>query len=120
MPVEEATRNSPLRMTTPKKLSDVHLNTRMNISEEDVRRIIGEMDNSSRWLSPLRDISNPYIGDAPVDYVPTPEEVAMLEIRGDRYDTSPYTPDEPVIGISTKYYMQQINKLASYIRSRKQ
>ena len=60
------------------------------------------------WPTPLRATSNPYIGPGPRR--PPPGDYRTSHV-GDSSDTSPYTTDRPVIGISTATYIANMAML---------
>ncbi|MET1111780.1 MAG: hypothetical protein ABWX67_09680, partial [Allosphingosinicella sp.] len=60
------------------------------------------------WPTPLRATSNPYRGDGPSK--PVAGDYRTTHV-GDPSDTSPYTTDTPVMGISTATYMANMAKL---------
>ena len=119
MTVEEATKGSPLKRLEPFRISLVKLNSRINVTEAEAHSIISNLNVKGYWLSPLNSVSNKYIGDMPDDFVPSQEDYTQAYSRGDKYDTSPYNPDKPVMGITTKFYMEQVNKLISFLYNKK-
>lgn len=122
MPVEEATRNSPLKarpgsLQLPKyfTLQDVDV---WDMSS-DARRLarpsagragelIGKLNTRGYWPTPLTTTSNPYIGEAPAAV--TGGEYQTTRV-GDLWDTSPYTTDFPVEGVSTAVFIRNMGDL---------
>jgi len=75
---------------------------------ERVAELVGSLNAEGYWPTPLTATSNPYIGDgsptpAPGDYSQT--------LVGDASDTSPYTTDRPITGISTGTFIQNMSAL---------
>lgn len=60
------------------------------------------------WPTELRDTSHPYSGDGSPTTVPG--DYSQTHV-GDSTDTSPYTPEKPVIGISTSVYIANMKML---------
>ena len=71
-----------------------------------------------RWISPLRQISNPYL---PIPDDKTKEKSFTTQYAqtmvGDEYDTSPYTPDTPVYGISTATWLRNMASLLGAVEN---
>jgi len=77
-------------------------------SAERVAELVGSLNAEGYWPTPLTATSNPYAGDgsatlAPGDYGQT--------LVGDATDTSPYMTDQPLIGISTGAFIQNMSAL---------
>jgi hypothetical protein len=70
--------------------------------------LIAGLNARGYWPTPLTTVSNPYIGDGPVQ--PTPGEFQSTNV-GDIYDTSPYQTDYPVEGVSTSAYVRNMGEL---------
>lgn len=70
--------------------------------------LIASLNAEGYWPTPLTATSNPYIGDAPAG--PAPGDFAQTLV-GDRYDTSPFIADNPVTGISTGGFIQNMSAL---------
>lgn len=77
---------------------------------DSVRKIVNKLNAEGYWLTPIRQISNPY--------KPLPEKVRKSKdtryqstMVGDEYDTSPFTPDTPVMGISTQTFIHNMTRL---------
>jgi hypothetical protein len=79
--------------------------------EATARELIAALNAQGWWPTPLKATSNPYRGDGPA--APVPGDYRTTHV-GDWSDTSPYTTDKPVTGISTAAY---IANMASLIRS---
>ncbi len=73
-----------------------------------VAQLIGGLNAEGYWPTPLTATSNPYIGDAPAQ--PSPGDFSQTLV-GDVYDTSPYTTENPVTGISTGAFIQNMSAL---------
>jgi PelA/Pel-15E family pectate lyase len=64
------------------------------VPEADVIRLVSELNaNGGRWLTPLPETVNPFIGDGPT--APYLGTAYMSKHVGDLYDTSPYPADNP-------------------------
>ncbi len=116
--------NSPLRARSPDfrlprffstqniEVSDMN----SNVGAGDVARpenarvaeLVSTLNAEGYWPTPLTATSNPYIGDPPP--TPSPGDYAQTLV-GDAYDTSPYTTDRPVTGISTGSFIQNMSAL---------
>ncbi|MFV3128474.1 pectate lyase [Niveispirillum sp. KHB5.9] len=70
--------------------------------------LVGGLNNRGYWPVMLTTISNPYIGDGPA--TPVGGEYRATRV-GDTSDTSPYTTDTPVEGISTAAYVKNMGEL---------
>jgi hypothetical protein len=122
MPVEEATRGSPLKarpgsLHLPKyfTLQDVDVwdmsteARRINRTADDrAGALIASLNARGYWPTPITTISNPYIGPAPEAV--TGGEYQMTRV-GDLWDTSPYRTDFPVEGVSTAAYIKNMGDL---------
>jgi hypothetical protein len=76
--------------------------------------IVASLNAEGWWPTPLRATSNPYIGKG--SRRPAPGDFRMTHV-GDASDTSPYTTDRPVTGISTATYIANMAKLIAELRS---
>jgi len=113
MPREETLRNSPLRAPGDAPLprfavsldvgSDLNAQPAANPAEA-VRTLNAE----GWWPTMLRATSNPYRGPGPRR--PPPGDYRTSHV-GDSSDTSPYTTDRPVPGISTATYIANMAML---------
>lgn len=118
-PPAEATRDSPLRPGNAKPLprffiSDLQAGSDLNAAGaggKDTTALIAALTAEGWWPTPLRATSNPYRGPGPRR--PVPGDYATSHV-GDASDTSPYTTDKPVTGISTATY---IANMAALIRA---
>jgi hypothetical protein len=73
-----------------------------------VSQLIRSLNREGWWPTPLVATSNPYRGPGPA----TPAEGDFRTTHvGDASDTSPYTADSPVTGISTAAYMANMARL---------
>ncbi|MBL8545107.1 MAG: hypothetical protein JNL81_01510 [Hyphomonadaceae bacterium] len=77
-------------------------------SSQRVQELIATLNAEGYWPTPLTATSNPYIGDGSQ----TPVEGDFSQtLVGDASDTSPHTTDQPVIGISTGTFIQNMSAL---------
>jgi PelA/Pel-15E family pectate lyase len=94
------------------EVSDLNSNVGAGrVERPDAQRtseLIGSLNAEGYWPTPLTATSNPYIGDAPPG--PAPGDFAQTLV-GDRYDTSPFLADNPVTGISTGAFIQNMSAL---------
>lgn len=81
----------------------------------DLSGIIKDLNKEGYWPTPIKVVSNPYIGPAPKE---VPENFVLQSHVGDKYDTSPYTTNNPEIGISTGAYIENMKKLISAIKEK--
>ena len=75
-----------------------------------VQRIIERQQPNGAWLSPLHQVSNVY-KPLPAGLSESSDTRNACTMVGDEYDTSPYTPEQPVIGISTRTYIMNMAML---------
>jgi PelA/Pel-15E family pectate lyase len=76
--------------------------------------VLESLNDEGYWPTPLRRISNPYIGPGPE--TPTPGDFSQTLV-GDAYDTSPYIPSVAPIGISTGAFVWNMTVLARAARA---
>ncbi|MDR2936335.1 MAG: pectate lyase [Rikenellaceae bacterium] len=115
-PVEEVTRLSPLRNEGGQAYQmPEYLQMRPGRTDEkEVRELLASLTPEGYWLVPIGMTSNPYIGDGPLE--PTPGNFRGQV--GDKYDTSPFTPKDPIQGITTASYMTNVGKLIGFLNNR--
>lgn len=77
-------------------------------SADQAQILIAGLNAEGYWPTPLTAVSQPYIGDP--GPTPSPGDFAQTLV-GDRYDTSPFVTDNPVIGISTGAFIQNMSSL---------
>lgn len=125
-PVEEVTAASPLlhrgaeipRYFTTEEISVSDLNVgTLTPSDaaptaQEVRDVIDALGDEGYWPTELVSTSNPYAGDGYA--TPVPGDYSRTEV-GDLTDTSPYTTDDPVVGISTGRYIENMTVLLRYV-----
>ncbi len=121
IPVEEATKDSPLipgQFTapgTPQTYYDLNrYNFPMRPDEKTVREIIASLDSQNRWLVRHAMISHPYAGDG--QNQEQTNEFASTNV-GDETDTSPYRDASEQQYISTGEYIRNMKILINYIES---
>ncbi|WP_199192671.1 pectate lyase [Allosphingosinicella deserti] len=120
LPVAEATRDSPLLAANAKPLPRFFVSGGMVGSDLNAgsvtatpRDLIRSLNSQGWWPTPLKATSNPYKGDG--SPTPAPGDFRSTHV-GDETDTSPYTTDHPVTGISTATYMANMVKLMGALR----
>ncbi len=129
MPPAEAAKGSPLLSRSgsshlPKyftladvAVSDMTSDARRtrDVSPSVVAKLIAGLNERGYWPTPLKAVSNPYIG-------PGSKEVAAGEYRltrvGDASDTSPYITDFPVMGVSTGEYIKNMGTFIEALEER--
>ena len=118
---EQVTKESPLNpesfreLGTPQQFYDLNRNEfRGKATDEQVKTIMGSLDQEDRWLVKHASISNPYTGDG-VNQEPT-DEFASTNV-GDKTDTSPFRDPSDQDYISTEEYIKNMNLLISYVKS---
>jgi PelA/Pel-15E family pectate lyase len=77
-------------------------------SELRVAELVSSLNAEGYWPTPLTATSNPYVGDG--SRTPAPGDYAQTLV-GDASDTSPYTTDRPVTGISAGTFIQNMSAL---------
>lgn len=82
---------------------------------DPVTYILSQQQPNGAWLTPISQVSNVY-KPVPEGMAPSTDISAAQRMVGDEYDTSPYTPDEPVLGISTRDYIQYMTVLISAVQ----
>jgi len=119
---EEIKRTSPLLSETPVPLQKFYSPTTLRYSREDrtVSEIISNLNSDGFWITPLPFIS--YV------YKPIPQslfdagkrtditEFATTQV-GDEYDTSPFPPNQPVMGISTSVFITNMARLIEFLEN---
>jgi hypothetical protein len=80
-----------------------------------VQEIIRSQQPGGGWLTPLSQISNVY-KPMPENQAPSDETKYRTTFVGDEYDTSPYTPEKPVLGYSTRSFIQYMAQLIHYVK----
>ena len=113
MPKEEVTQGSPLMETGKVDLPRYFTSRRGAVSEEAVRKLVDGLNNRGYWPARLNTTSNPYIGPGSKDEL-TPGDFRSTNV-GDRFDTSPYRAQEPVMGISSSVFINNMFTLARYL-----
>lgn len=83
-----------------------------NISEQAATLIAG-LNQQGYWPMPLYYTTNPYKGIAPISNVNNDYAATMV---GDKWDTSPYPVDNPVMGISTGAYIKNMGVIIQYLQ----
>ena len=78
--------------------------------------IIRALNARGYWPTPLRATSNPYRGDGPAE--PVPGDYRTTHV-GDASDTSPFTTETPVMGISTAAYIANMARLIAALGERR-
>jgi len=80
-----------------------------------VKDILKSQQPGGGWITPLSQISNVYKA-MPDNQLPSSTTDYATTFVGDEYDTSPYTPDEPVLGYSTRDFIQIMTQLIHYVK----
>ncbi|MFN3560058.1 MAG: pectate lyase [Brevundimonas sp.] len=70
--------------------------------------LVAGLNARGYWPTPLKAVSNPYIGDGSPEVAPGEFRITRV---GDASDTSPYITDDPVMGISTGEYIRNMGVL---------
>jgi PelA/Pel-15E family pectate lyase len=117
MPVDKATANSPFKsygkaFTFP---DYVELSLKKKSTPPEIEKLIGSLVNGEYWLAPILSTSNRYIGDGSMEVVP---DVNVGRQVGDKFDTSPFSPNPAILGITTKSFMENVSLLIAYLKNR--
>lgn len=114
-PAAELVASSPLAGSSPAPLpryfvSGGHTGSDLNAGERDasIEQLIRSLNREGWWPTQLTATSNPYSGSGPAD--PVAGDYRTTHV-GDVSDTSPYTTDQPVTGISTSAYIANMAHL---------
>ncbi|HRE43908.1 MAG TPA: pectate lyase [Terricaulis sp.] len=75
---------------------------------ERVAELIATLNAEGYWPTPLSATSNPYIGEPPAQATPGDFGGTLV---GDQWDTSPHITQNPVTGISTGAFIQNMSAL---------
>jgi hypothetical protein len=118
MPREELLRNSPLREpgNAPLPRFAVSLDVGSDLNAQpaaDPAEAVRTLNAEGWWPTMLRATSNPYRGPGPRRAPPGDYRTSHV---GDSSDTSPFTTDRPVIGISTATYIANMALLIRALR----
>lgn len=108
---EEVTKDSPLVQDTCISLKKFYYQShhRYGRKETSAEVLIKSLTKEGYWLSPIKQISNSY---KPAPEMPASEDIRYMETMvGDEYDTSPYTPEKEVMGISTGAFIENMTVL---------
>ena len=93
-------------------MSDLNSNAGSGTIEKpdsaEVAALANSLNDEGYWSTPLRAVSNPYIGDG--DVVAAPGDFSQTRV-GDASDTSPHIAENPVLGISLGSYIQHMSAL---------
>ena len=118
-PVEELIKDSPLLSTEQVPLPRFYTRifSRGGDKGGDVMQVVRSLTKEGYWLTPLQQISNPY-KECP-DMEPSKETKYASTFVGDEFDTSCYTSEEPVMGISTAVYVSNMMKCIQFLESKK-
>ena len=82
--------------------------------KDPVQDILSRQLPNGSWLTPISQISNPY-KPVPANMPQSNDTRHAQTMVGDEFDTSPFTPDQPVLGISTKDYIQYMTVLMNAV-----
>lgn len=120
IPKEELAKDSPFLNNDLVPLKKYYTRGRSNWGApqgeptlENVRRIIGEMDDEGCWLTPMRSTSNPYKPCS--DTTPNTSREYTSTNVGDEFDTSPYSAQEPINCISVRTYIDNMMQMIQYL-----
>lgn len=116
MPVDELTKDSPLKPGLAKHLPEYYLATQLasnsdrnvGAEQDSAAQLVAALNDRGYWPTELRTTSHPYTGPSPAKVAPGDYGSTRV---GDATDTSPYIDPHPVLGISTGAYIQNMEKL---------
>jgi PelA/Pel-15E family pectate lyase len=119
-PPEEVVKSSALLSPDPQPLPRYFVSggltgSDLNAGSRDAspRDLVRSLNAQGWWPTPLLATSNPYKGTGPA--APAPGDYRTTHV-GDETDTSPYTTDKPVVGISTSAYIANMAKLIEALK----
>jgi hypothetical protein len=120
---QELAKNSPLLAPDPEPLPRFFVSggltgSDLNAGSRDAtpRDLIRSLNAQGWWPTPLVATSNRYIGRGSA--TPAPGDYRTSHV-GDASDTSPFTTDKPVVGISTSAYIANMAKLIEALKAGK-
>ncbi len=121
MPVDEVTRDSPLRQGAHGGLprfvmTEMFTGSDLNSSKvaATADRLVAALNADGYWPTELKATSHPYSGDGSAEVAPGDFRSTRV---GDDTDTSPYLAEKPVIGISTGTYIDNMEILIATLRA---
>ncbi len=79
-------------------------------------QLVASLNAQGYWLTAIGSISNPYKADGPKEV--TPGDFVRTNV-GDEFDTSPYRPAQPVMGITSSSYIGNMEALIRYLETAK-
>jgi PelA/Pel-15E family pectate lyase len=109
---EEASQGSPLKEKGLVPLEKYFTSARGGVDTQAAQELVKGLNPRGYWPTPLNTTSNPYIGPGPKEA--TPGNYLSTNV-GDKWDTSPYRAEDPVMGISTTSYVQNMMRLIKFI-----
>lgn len=80
---------------------------------ETLAALLAGLNDRGYWPTPLRAVSNPYIGNGSPEVAPGEFRITRV---GDASDTSPYITDFPVMGVSTGTFIRNMGVLIEAVR----
>lgn len=83
------------------------------VTPETLAALLAGLNDRGYWPTPLRAVSNPYIGDGSPEVAPGEFRITRV---GDTSDTSPYITDFPVMGVSTGTFIRNMGVLIEAVR----
>lgn len=100
------------------EVSDLNSNAGSGVvqrpTSQRVQELISALNAEGYWPTPLTATSNPYVGDGSA--TPASGDFSQTLV-GDATDTSPHTTDQPITGISTGAFIQNMSALLLSIDS---
>ena len=111
----EACKNSPLKSSKAEQLPLFFYSRFSSPEITEIQQIIDELEKHPYWEGHYAS-SHPYAGDAPQE--PGSGDFSCTQV-GDKYDTSPFRFNEGAIGITTRQYIVNMDKLINYLESDK-
>jgi PelA/Pel-15E family pectate lyase len=107
------------RSTSMKLGEDIHLSDASikpaPAGDDSIRRLAETLNPEGYWPTPLRLTSHPYRGDGPRRITPGDFSESWV---GDEFDTSPFFPAQPEVGISTSQFVNNMAELARSVAAR--
>ena len=116
IPQEEIANNTFFKNNKSVEVDRYYFKPYTKAQAESVEKIIKEFHKEGYWLSQLKQISNPYKENSDNVDIKSDETKYATTMVGDEFDTSPYSSEKPVMGISTATFINNMTTLIYSIK----